>query len=164
MVDRESLVTGSFHIGELARRSGRSVHAIRWYETQGVIPNVARNGAGRRCYDEFHVGWLDMIDRLRRTGMSIAAMRSYTALVTQGPSTLRRRREVLAAHRARVVQTIAEWTEALALLDHKIEFYGQWLATGRRPPADPIAPLNGRRTRRPVSRSGRDRSSPGTGH
>ncbi len=27
-----------FHIGELVRRSGRSVHTLRWYEAQGLMP------------------------------------------------------------------------------------------------------------------------------
>jgi len=44
---------------------------------------------------------------------------------------------MLRAHRARVEATIADWTQALQLLDDKIDFYGEWLATGRRPPALP---------------------------
>ena len=29
-------------IGELAARTGRSVHTIRWYEQQGLLPPVPR--------------------------------------------------------------------------------------------------------------------------
>jgi DNA-binding transcriptional MerR regulator len=121
-------------IGELARRTGRSVHAIRWYEAQGLVPGVQRDGGGRRLYHERHVGWLQLMERLRRTGMSIAEMRRYTALVQQGRTTLAERETMLREHRARVEATIADWTEALALLDDKIHFYGQWMATGKRPP------------------------------
>ncbi|MBC7802470.1 MAG: MerR family transcriptional regulator [Candidatus Parcubacteria bacterium] len=121
-------------IGELAARTGRSVHAIRWYEAQGLIPGVARDAGGRRVYSDQHLGWLDLMDRLRRTGMSIAQMRAYTALVRRGRSTLAERRDILAAHRARVQQTIEDWGRALKLLDGKIEFYGDWIASGRRPP------------------------------
>ena len=59
-------------IGELSTRSGRSVHAIRWYESQGLVPGVERDTGRRRVYTELHVGWLDFMDRLRRTGMTIA--------------------------------------------------------------------------------------------
>lgn len=120
-------------IGDIARRTGRSVHAIRWYETQGLVPGVARDGANRRRYTELHVDWLRLMDRLRRTGMSIAQMRRYTALVMQGSASLRQRRDMLAAHRERVQATIAEWTDALQLLDGKLDFYGEWIATGHRP-------------------------------
>ena len=91
------------------------MHAIRWYEAQGLIP----------------------MDRLRRTGMSIADMRRYTQLVKQGQATLRERRRFLEAHRARVEATISEWSSALRLIDEKIDFYGEWLSTGRRPGAVP---------------------------
>lgn len=126
-----------FRIGELAARSGRSVHTIRWYETLGLMPGVVRDGGGRRVYTELHVGWLDLIDRLRRTGMSVAEMRRYAELVRQGRATLRQRQEMLAAHRLRVKETIAEWNDALKLIDSKIDFYGEWLSSGHRPPQLP---------------------------
>jgi len=127
----------AFRIGELATRTGRSVHAIRWYEAQGLVPGVARDEGGRRVYGELHVSWLDLMERLRGTGMSIAEMREYTALVMQGSRTLRQRREMLAAHRERVDATIAEWKRALTLVDKKIDFYDAWMATGQRPPLIP---------------------------
>ena len=73
------------------------------------------------------------MDRLRRTGMSIAEMRQYTTLVKQGKGTLRQRQTLLTSHRVRVEETIAEWTHALELIDGKIDFYGEWLTTGQRP-------------------------------
>ena len=120
-------------IGELAARTGRSVHSLRWYEAQGLIPGVARDAGGRRVYSEQHVDWLDLMERLRLTGMSIAQMRHYTTLVKQGKTTLSARRELLRAHRRRVEQTITEWKTALRLLDRKIDFYGEWLETGHAP-------------------------------
>lgn len=122
-----------FRIGELTRRTGRSVHTIRWYEAQGLMPGVARDGGGRRVYGPLHASWLELMDRLRRTGMSIAEMRRYTALVRQGHATLKERQALLAAHRTRVLARIDEWNEALALVDGKIDYYEAWAATGQRP-------------------------------
>jgi DNA-binding transcriptional MerR regulator len=113
------------------------VHAIRWYESQGLMPGVTRDAVGRRVYSEQHLGWLDLMDRLRRTGMSIAEMRCYTELVQQGRATLKQRQELLATHRARVKATIAEWTQALKIVDSKIGYYGEWLASGERPKLTP---------------------------
>jgi DNA-binding transcriptional MerR regulator len=127
-----------FRVGELAARSGRSVHAIRWYEAQGLMPGVLRDTGGRRVYDDRHLSWLELIERLRRTGMSIAQMREYTRLVKQGRTTLAEQRELLRSHRSRVEQALHEWTVALQLLDHKLEFYGEWIDTGRRPSEKPM--------------------------
>lgn len=124
-------------IGRLAERTGRSIHTIRWYEAQGLVPGVVRDAGGRRVYTDLHVGWLQLMERLRKTGMSIAEMRRYTALVKQGRATLKERRDMLQAHRERVQQTIEEWNEALALLDDKIDFYGQWMGSGKRPALEP---------------------------
>ena len=123
----------TLRIGELSARSGRSIHTIRWYEAQGLMPGVVRDGAGRRVYTTLHVDWLDLMDRLRLTGMPIAGMRAYTALVKQGRTSLAERRALLSAHRTRVLQTIADWTVALRLIDSKIDYYGEWVATGHRP-------------------------------
>lgn len=127
----------NLRIGELAARTGRSAHTIRWYERQGLIPGVVRDNGGRRVYHERHVGWLELIERLRFTGMSIAQMREYTTLVKQGRGSLKQQQALLFTHRARVRETISGWTEALRLLDRKIDFYGQWLTTGKRPRRKP---------------------------
>jgi DNA-binding transcriptional MerR regulator len=93
-----------------------------------------RDSGGRRIYDQRHLSWLELIDRLRLTGMSVAQIREFAGLVKQGKSTLAQQQALLRAHRIRVQQTIEEWTSALQMLDHKIDFYGEWLATGQRPP------------------------------
>ncbi len=128
------------HIGALAALTGRSVHTLRWYETQGLVPGVTRDAGGRRVYTAQHVGWLRLMERLRRSGMPVADMRRYTRLVQQGKATLVERRQMLQAHREQVRRTIAEWTGALALLDAKIDFYDEWQASGKRPPLDPFVP------------------------
>ena len=139
----------TLQIGDLASRTGRSIHTIRWYVAQGLIPGVARDSGRRRVYTEFHVGWLDLVERLRLTGMSIAQLRQYAALVQIGDAAVERRRALLSAHRAGARETIARWTDALALIDAKIEFYDEWVAGGERPLVAPH-----RRVRKP------DRSAP----
>lgn len=139
--------TETFRIGSLATRSGRSIHTIRWYEAQGLMPGVERDGGGRRVYVEQHVGWLQLMERLRRTGMTIAQMRAYTALVKAGRGTLHERRDMLAAHRERVLAAIAEQRSALRLIEAKVGFYDEWIATGHRPRRDPT-----RRSRQGTSR------------
>jgi DNA-binding transcriptional MerR regulator len=121
------------YIGELATRTGRTIHTVRWYEAQGLIPGVRRDSGGRRVYSELHVSWLDLIDRLRGTGMPITQVRKYVALVKHGTRTLKQRQKFLTAHRKRIEETVVEWTAALKLIDRKIDYYGEWLATGRQP-------------------------------
>ncbi|MDX2205971.1 MAG: MerR family transcriptional regulator [Hyphomicrobiaceae bacterium] len=124
----------AFHIGELARRSGRSIHAIRWYEAQGLMPGVARDGGRRRVYSPDHVLWLELIDRLRLTGMTIAEIRDYARKIREGRSARAQLPAILEAHAARTRERIARQREALRLIERKIAFYNAWLETGVRPP------------------------------
>lgn len=134
-------------IGEFAKRCGRSVHTIRWYEAQRLIPGVRRDGGGRRVYHELHVQWLELLDRLRRSGMSIRQMREYATLVRRGDATLAQRRDMLAAHRERVRDEIGELAAAASLVDAKVAFYERWIATGVRPREDAIKDAAARRKR-----------------
>jgi DNA-binding transcriptional MerR regulator len=124
-------------IGDVASRSGRSVHAIRWYEAQGLLPGVVRDAAGRRIYSDYHIGWLDLLDRLRQTGMPIREMRQYTTLAKQGEAAIAQRRALIGEHQRRVRDSIARWTDALALINAKVEFYDEWIASGERPAVSP---------------------------
>jgi DNA-binding transcriptional MerR regulator len=124
----------SLLIGQLADATGRSVHTIRWYEAQRLIPGVRRDLQRRRIYAHGHIEWLDLLERLRRTGMSIKDMREYAALVKRGESSLKERQLLMKAHRERIQLMIEDLQESVQLIDTKIDFYGLWLQSGKRPP------------------------------
>lgn len=138
-----------FHIGRLARETGRSVHTIRWYERQGLMPGVARDSGGRRVYTVAHVGWLLFLDRLRFAGMSVREMRRYASLVAQGKKTLRQRLDLLEAHHARTRELIASLQSALRLIERKQAYYTTWLQDGHRPGDFDVGPAPDRPERRP---------------
>ena len=59
------------HIGAFAARTGHSIHTIRWYESQGLLPRVLRDAGGKRIYSKRHLTWIELAGRLRRSGMSM---------------------------------------------------------------------------------------------
>jgi DNA-binding transcriptional MerR regulator len=61
-------------IGDVAARTGLSVHTLRYYERIGLLDRVPRDGGGRRAFGPDDLGWLDLLTKLRRTGMPIADM------------------------------------------------------------------------------------------
>jgi DNA-binding transcriptional MerR regulator len=119
-------------IGELAERTGRSVHTIRWYERQGLLPTVPRLGQ-HRVYSNRHVEWLELMERLRRSGMTVAQMRAYTVSAQRGAPSIEQTRDLLLAHREEVLRRIDEWHTALELVEEKIAFYSEWIERGKRP-------------------------------
>lgn len=124
-------VEGDFGIGELAQRTGRSAHAIRWYEAQGLIPNVTRDGGGRRRYTRWHMDWLSFLERLKTTGMPVREMKRYATLIARGGESLAEQEALLRAHRDIVSARMRSVEEALGLIDRKLVHYGR-LREGRR--------------------------------
>jgi hypothetical protein len=62
-------------IGQVAERTGLSVHALRFYEREGLLASeVERTPDGRRVYDEDDLEWLDLCVKLRSSGMPLAAI------------------------------------------------------------------------------------------
>ena len=77
----------------------------------------------------FMLPGLILTELLRGTGTSIAEMRDETALVKQGKSMSPQGHKPPSADRVRVEQRIVERTMVLQLIDDKIDFYGEWVAT-----------------------------------
>jgi DNA-binding transcriptional MerR regulator len=118
-------------IGEVAARTGLSVHALRFYESSGILPDPVRRGpGGRRIYGEHDIEWLAVCIKLRASGMPLPAIREYTELVREGAGNEQERLAIMRRHRERVVAQIAELNECLNLISDKIEVYEGSLTRG----------------------------------
>jgi DNA-binding transcriptional MerR regulator len=114
----------SLTIAEAAARSGLSAHALRYYERDGLmLAAVDRAVSGHRRYTDRDLTWIEMITRLRATGMPIRDVRRYAALVRAGDGNEAERLALLKAHRERVEAQLAQVTAHLRALDHKIGIY-----------------------------------------
>ncbi len=132
-------------IGDLARQSGLSAHTLRYYERIGLLSYTHRDASHHRDYDPSILTWIDLLKRLRASGMPIRTMLNYADLREQGPSTMAQRRALLETHRDTVRAHVAEMTACLDVLDGKItgyseaesrmKDYGSDLPTRRRKPA-----------------------------
>lgn len=112
-----------YTISEVVATTGLSAHTLRWYERIGLMPHVDRSHTGQRRYTNRDLDWLDLVGKLRLTGMPVADMVRYAELVRAGEHTFPEREELLTAHREDVRRRIAELEGTLAVLDHKIDIY-----------------------------------------
>jgi len=117
-------------IGQVAVRTGLSVHALRFYEREGILHPVRRGPGGRRVYSEQDVEWLAVCTSLRASGMPLAAIRRYAELVSHGPGNEKDRLTLLRQHRQHVTSRIGQLTECLDLISYKVRVYEDHLAQG----------------------------------
>ena len=67
-------------IGILAKRSGLSVDAIRFYERRALLPRAARTEGGFRQYGQGDVETLAFIRRVQRLGFKLSEIRGLLKL------------------------------------------------------------------------------------
>lgn len=128
-------VTPTLSIGEVAERTGLSVHALRFYEREGILATPIHRGSnGRRRYSEWDVDWLTICIKLRASGMPLPAIRRYAELVRAGVGNEAERLALLKEHQARVEEQMAEIAECLNVINGKIKVYEERIATGAQNP------------------------------
>jgi DNA-binding transcriptional MerR regulator len=132
MVGRVSVVEHDLSIGDVARLTGLSVHALRFYEREGLMlsQRVARGTGGHRRYSPEDVKWLGICTKLRRSGMPLEQIRRFAELVREGPGNEQQRLELLREHKARVESQLAELEDCLQIISRKVGTYEQHLADG----------------------------------
>jgi len=119
-------------VGELSRLTGLSTHAIRFYETKGVLRPASRAPNGHRRYNHADVQWLEFVLRLKRTGMPLAEIRDYAEQRAAGDVSLQTRMQMLEQHQDRLKARIAELSACVHLLDEKMKTYRRALLKQKR--------------------------------
>ncbi|MDG9723572.1 MULTISPECIES: MerR family transcriptional regulator [unclassified Streptomyces] len=124
-------VIASLSIGQVAERTGLSVHALRFYEQEGLFLNAVRRGpGGRRVYHQDDVDWLTVCIILRASGMPLTVLRRYTDLVREGAGNAEERLALMREHQKRVTAQIDRLTESLDLISFKVGVYEDLVGQG----------------------------------
>ncbi|WP_226352121.1 MerR family transcriptional regulator [Pseudonocardia sp. ICBG601] len=114
-----------FTIGEVAERTGLSVHALRYYERENLLVSpVRRTADGRRTYTAADIEWLRYGVKLRESGMPLTDLAQLAALVRQGPGNENERLRILDAHLHRIEGQIEALEQSRALIQWKEAYSG----------------------------------------
>ncbi|MBO9680283.1 MAG: MerR family transcriptional regulator [Acidovorax sp.] len=131
----------SLGIDDVARRTGLTVHTLRYYERIRLIAPVARAAGGQRRYAVPDIAWIEFLLRLRTTNMPIGKMQAFARLRGAGDATVAQRRRMLEAHLADVLAEIEAMRRSAEALQAKIGHYldmEQSLAPDSTPDGGPL--------------------------
>lgn len=124
-------------IADASERTGLTPYTLRYYERDGLMLHpVGRSATGHRRYTDTDLRWIQLITRLRATGMPIRDVRRYADLVRQGDGNERERLDLLRAHRQEVLAQLAAVQEHLGAIDAKIGIYVEKLENRLQPELD----------------------------
>jgi DNA-binding transcriptional MerR regulator len=71
---------GLLTTGDMARLSGNTLRTVRFYEAEGLISAMDREGASHRRFTEDELARLRTISDLRASGLSLARIKTLIAL------------------------------------------------------------------------------------
>jgi DNA-binding transcriptional MerR regulator len=107
-------------IGELAKRTGASVQAIRFYERKRLLKKPPRTSSGYRFYSEEYVDMVLLIHRGQQFGFTLSEIRKILVLFAvpdEVTGTTRYQRGEYAC----LTEILRLGGEKLSDLDHQIE-------------------------------------------
>ncbi len=112
-------------INEVSKLTKLKAHTLRYYESIGLIKDIKRNAAGKRIYTEQDLKWLEVINRLRSTGMNISQMKEYARLRHMGDSTIIERKNIMKEHLISIEKEIEKLLDAKEYVENKIKIYNE---------------------------------------
>lgn len=118
-----------YSIGEIAEMTGLSPSTLRFYDKEGLLPGLERQG-GKRVFDESHIETLRIIECLKRSGLEIRDIRRFMELTTKGSASYAQRRELMEERRLKTLEQIEELQKTLAVLEYKCWYYDEALSRG----------------------------------
>lgn len=119
----------SYTISEAAQKTGLSPSTIRFYDKEGLLPNIKRKN-GIRVFEDMDLRLMGLLTCLKNTGMPIKRIRDYVELTSKGDDTLQERYEIIKAQRQFVLDQIEQLQYYLEELDFKDWYYNKALAAG----------------------------------
>ena len=119
----------SYTISEAAQKTGLPPSTIRYYDKEGLLPNIKRKN-GIRVFEDMDLRLMGLLTCLKNTGMPIKRIRDYVELTSKGDDTLQERYEIIKSQRQFVLDQIEQLQYYLEELDFKDWYYNKALAAG----------------------------------
>jgi len=96
---------------------------LRFYEEQGILPNISRDKKGNRVYSEPQLDWISFIRCLKETGMPISKIKEYKEAYEAGNSTYLERETMLKQHKLDLQKKIEESLKHMEEINYKLAMY-----------------------------------------
>lgn len=106
-----------YSISELAKKTGLSIHTLRFYEKEGIIRYVERTSSGRRVYGAASLACLIGALCLKQAKLTIPQIKEFFDMTHLGDETLAKRLEMLTTARKNLEQMRDSISRSMQLVD-----------------------------------------------
>lgn len=119
-----------YSIGEVANATGIAISTLRYYDREGMFPNMERSNGGIRVFSDAEINTLKVIECLKSSGMSIKSIKEFLVWCGEGDTSLGKRREMFHTRLEEVEKQIEALKETKNRLKYKCWYYDTAIAAG----------------------------------
>lgn len=112
-----------YTIKQVSQLTGISGYTLRFYDNEGLFPNLRRDGCGRRIFSDGDLHDVKTIQTLRGMGFPIERIRAFIEAGREGAQSARRRGEIVAEQMVQARRELAELTRRIELLERAADYY-----------------------------------------
>lgn len=120
----------TYTIGEASAMTGIPVSTLRYYDREGLFPEMKRTSGGSRIFSEQELSTLRVIHCLKSAGMSVKEIREFLLWCQEGDASLGKRREMFHARLREVEAQMESLRQTMNHLKYKCWYYDTAIAAG----------------------------------
>lgn len=106
-------------IGDIVKRLGIPATTLRYYDREGLLPELDRTQGGLRSFDNAAIAYIFLVHTLRQSGVSIRELKNLMEMNAKGDSGLAERDEFIKAKLAAVASQIEVLERARLMLEYE---------------------------------------------
>ena len=111
-----------YTIGQVSQMTALPVSTLRYYDKEGLFPEMERTSGIRRFTDR-EVSALKVIECLKKSGLEIREIKQFMQWCAQGEATYPERLELFRRQRESIEEEMERLRRAKALIEYKCWFY-----------------------------------------
>ena len=118
-----------YSIGEVSKMFNLSISTLRYYDKEGLFPNIERK-SGIRKFSEKEIDSLKIIECLKKSGLEIKEIKYYFELCSQGSKSYKDRYNLFLKQKESVEKEIKRLNQVLDTINYKLWYYTEAIKDG----------------------------------
>lgn len=111
------------NIKEVSERLDIPKETLRYWESNGLIPEVPRNASGYRDYTENEIKWALFIKAMRKAGMSVESLIDFVDLYHRNQGSREAQRTLVKEQYDQLVQKRDDLNKTINYLGYKLDHF-----------------------------------------
>ena len=108
-----------YSIGEISNLTGIAISTLRYYDREGMFPDIERSSGGIRVFSDIELSTIRVIECLKFSGMSIKEIKEFLIWCQEGDISLNKRQRMFHDRFTEVEKQLEEMRKNLNYLKYK---------------------------------------------